>query len=135
MNTRDYDEYVMKRNNRREAIIARNKARRAKQLKRNILTLILTFVLVIGLSIALGSFLSKAQAATDKNEVKCFSSVMVGFGESLDDVIEANYDSNHYTSITEFQEEVYSINSLSDDCDVRPGNYVIMPYYTVLAFN
>lgn len=135
MNTKTYDEYVRFHNDRRERIIARNKARRAKELKRNVLTFVFTFILVLGLSIAFGGFLANAQSNDEPSEVKCFSSIMIGYGETLEDVIESNYDSTHYSSFSDFKSEVYAINSLDDSSSITPGNCVVMPYYTILASN
>ena len=121
------------RNERREKIIAMNKTRRKQQLRNRMITFfLLTFVLVCILSITLGSILSQAKTNSGQEEVKCFSSVMVGYGETVETLINEYYDEDHYSSISSYKQEVMDINSIDECSNITPGNYIILPYYTEL---
>ena len=112
---------ALERNERRERIIAMNRARRTRQLRNRMITaVVFTFILVGVLSIAFGSILSQAKSNGEREEVKCFSSVMIGYGETVDSLVEEYYD------------EVMDINSIDENCNITPGNYVVLPYYTEL---
>ena len=122
------------RNERRERIIAMNKARREQQLRNRMITaaILLTFVLVSILSITLGSILSQAKTNSEREDVKCFSSVMIGYGETVETLIHDYYDEEHYSSVSSFEQEVMDINSIDEYSNITPGNYIILPYYTKL---
>lgn len=125
---------TMYRNERREKIIALNKARREQQLRNRTITVVilLTFVLVGILSITLGSILSQAKTYSDRKAVKCFSSVMIGYGETVESLINDYYDEDYYSSVSSFKQEVMDINSIDEYSNITPGNYIILPYYTEL---
>ena len=123
----------LERNDRRERIIAMNRARRTRQLRnRMIAAAVFTFILVGVLSIAFGSILSQAKSNGETEEVKCFSSVMIGYGETVDSLVEEYYDEAHYTSYDSYKQEVMDINSIDENCNITPGNYIVLPYYTEL---
>ena len=71
---------------------------------------------------------SQAVALEQVNYGKVYKSVMIDYGESLDDLTASNYDSMHYNDTSDFKKEVTSINHLVAE-DVHPGQYIVIPYY------
>lgn len=124
---------AMDRNQRRERIIAMNKARRIQQLRnRMIAFFVFTFILVSVLSFTFGSILSQAKSSNSREEVKCYSSVLIGYGETIDSLVNEYFNDEHYTSYESYKQEVMDINSLEECNTITPGNYIIVPYYTEL---
>lgn len=114
---------------RRERIIARNKARRVRELKNRVIMFVSTVCLVIIFSVCLGSFLSEAKE-NKTDDIKCFKSVMVEYGENFENVVERCFDEVHYSSVESFAAEIIRINSFDENAtEVAPGQFFIVPYY------
>jgi hypothetical protein len=108
----------------REEKIRQNRSRRAKQLKRHVVMLIGAAAVLCAVLVAALCMSVKA-AGDEDNRVKCYKSVMVGYGESLEDLSEDNYDPAHYDSAGDYSDEVVSINNIKDG-SVRPGQYIVI---------
>ena len=114
----------------RDEKIRTDQVRREMQLRRHLIILLSVIAIICVISVIAISCLS-AKAA-DKNEsVKYYKSVMVGYGESLEDFASTNYDSEHYASADDYRQEVSNINHLSDE-EIHPGQHIIVPYYDII---
>lgn len=111
----------------REEKIRQNRSRRAKQLKRHIAMLIGAAAVLCAVLVAALCMSVKA-AGDEDTRVKCYKSVMISYGESLEDLSENNFDPVHYDSADDYSDEVVSINNLKEG-SVHPGQYIVIPYY------
>lgn len=109
----------------------RNKKRRERQVRRNIIILItlITLSLTLTLSIFFGSFLSNAQNSTDDITYKYYQSIVIEPGDTIWSIADKHADS-HYRDLDEYIQEVIHINYLEDDCTLNVGEYIIIPYYS-----
>ena len=112
-----------------ERRIRNNRIRRQRQLRRNILMMCFTLVLIATLSIGGFAFGAKAQ---DKEEVilyKYYTNIEVQYGMSLDDVAEEYFCENKYKNMKDYISEIMMVNGMYDD-EILPGSYLIVPYYS-----
>ena len=103
---------------------------RTRQVKRQKM-LVIIGVLV---TMALCSFFSvKAFANTDTTKAdsfgtKQYKSIMIYCGDTVDTIAEANY-SFQFSSARRLASEIRSINHISADEKLIPGNYLVIPYF------
>lgn len=116
----------MTKNERIDLMKLKNRQKREAQVKRNIIISIMITVCLVGF-ISLG-FGSRAKAESNVKYDKCFKSICVAYNEDLEDIAEQNMNDNFYKSTSEYIDEVMNINHL-DNADVRPGNYIVVPYF------
>ena len=87
---------------------------------------------------ALCSFFSiKAFANTDTTSVdtfgtKQYKSIMIYCGDTVESIAEENY-SFIYSSPEKMADEIRSINHLSQDDILVPGNYLVVPYFAMAS--
>lgn len=115
---------------RSERRIYNNRIRRQRQLRRNILMTVFTFVLILTFSIGGFAIGSKAQ---DKDEVilyKYYTNIEVSYGETLWDIADRYFCEEKYRSYEHYISEVMQLNGLYDE-EVSPGSYLMVPYYSV----
>ena len=113
-----------------ERRIRNNRIRRQRQLRRNILMMCLTFVLITVLSI--GGFALGAKAQ-DKEEVilyKYYTNIEVQYGMSLSDIAEEYFCEDKYKNMKEYISDIMMVNGMYNE-EVLPGSYLIVPYYSV----
>ena len=92
--------------------------------------------LIIGvlITMALCSFFSvKAFANTDNTRVDSFGtkqyrSIVIYCGDTVESIAEDNY-SFQFSSVDKMAREIRSINHLSSDEVLVPGNYIVIPYF------
>ena len=112
-----------------EKRIRNNRIRRQRQLRRNLMLMLFSAVLIVTLSVGGFAFGSKAQ---DKNEVilyKYYANVVVQYGESLEDIAETYFCEAKYDNYDEYINEVLRVNGMHNE-EVTPGTYLIVPYYS-----
>ncbi|MDR2547729.1 MAG: LysM peptidoglycan-binding domain-containing protein [Lachnospiraceae bacterium] len=107
----------------------RNKRRREREVKRKLLMGVTGALLIIILSIALGSILSLADSGDAVHSFKYFTSIEIESGDTLISIAHRYIDLNHYTSIDAYIGEVIRINNLRDD-NIIAGHNIIVPYYS-----
>lgn len=96
--------------------------------KRLAAILIFTFCLITLLTIAFGSFLSKAKAKGNPDiYYKYYTNIEIQPGDTLWNLAD-NYMEN-YESKTVYIKEVNELNSLKDG-NIVSGQVLIMPYYS-----
>lgn len=105
------------RNNRREAV-------------RNQRVVGISIVLIIVLAIVISIFSNtiRAQAAPAENSYKYYTSVQVQKGDTLWSIANS-YMTDEYTDITEYINEICTINHI-DESDIHYGDYLTIPYYS-----
>ena len=113
---------------RSERRILKNKIRRQREMKKNFLILVMTVCLIITCSISLSGFRSNAKDDTTEVSYKYYKSIAVAGNDTLWSIAEEYMDEEHYDSITDYIEEVKSMNSLTNDT-IHYGEYLIIPYY------
>ena len=111
----------------REEKLRINHIRREIQLRRHLMILFGVIATICIISVVIISCISVKAADCPESE-KCYKSVMIDYGESLDNLTASNYDSMHYNDTSDFKKEVTSINHLVAE-DVHPGQYIVIPYY------
>ena len=114
---------------RSERRIKNNKIRRQRQLRRNILMLIFTFVFILTLSIGGFAIGSKAQDKENVVLYKYYTNVEVQYGESLWDIADTYFCEDKYENYDHYISEVMQINGLYSE-DITAGSYLIVPYYS-----
>ncbi|MCR5673268.1 MAG: hypothetical protein K6F87_06090 [Lachnospiraceae bacterium] len=120
----DYD-YMIRVEDERQKRIARTRQVRRQKL------LIIIGVLI---TMALCSFFSvKAFANTDTTMAdsfgtKQYKSIMIYCGDTVDSIAEDNY-SFQFSSVGRLASEIRSINHISADEKLIPGNYLVIPYF------
>lgn len=113
---------------RSERRILKNKIRRQREMKKNFLILVMTVCLIVTCSISLSGFRSNAKNDTTEVSYKYYKSIAVAGNDTLWSIAEEYMDEEHYDSITDYIEEVKSMNSLTNDT-IHYGEYLIIPYY------
>lgn len=112
-----------------ERRIRNNRIRRKRQLRRNIMIFLLTFILVVSFSSIFFSFGTKAQNNNDEILYKYYKSIIVEDGDTLWGYAEDYGISQYYGSHEDYIKEVMSMNFLSDD-GITAGQHLILPYYS-----
>ena len=113
---------------RSERRILKNKIRRQREMKKNFLILVMTVCLIVTCSISLSGFRSNAKDESTEVSYKYYKSIAVTGYDTLWSIAEKYIDEEHYDSITDYIEEVKSMNSLTNDT-IHYGEYLIIPYY------
>ena len=114
---------------RSERRIRVNRMKRRRELRKHILTLALTFVLVITCSMMFFTVKTKAQNRDEVVYYKYYKSITVSRGDSLW-IYAAEYaDEDHYDSYQNYIDEVLQINGLFSE-DITIGQHLVVPYYS-----
>lgn len=113
---------------RSERRIIKNRIRRQREIKKNILILIMTVCLIITCSVSLSGFRSNAKDDTTEAAYKYYKSIVISNDDTLWTIAQKYMDEEHYDSINDYIREVKSMNSLMDDV-IHYGDYLIIPYY------
>jgi len=98
--------------------------------------IVLVFIVALIFSIMFIS--SKAYADnSNNNRVKKYKSVMIYGGDSFESIAYSNM-TEEYASESNYIKEVCSINNITNDTKLIPGNHIIVPYYddaNCISFN
>ena len=113
---------------RSERRILKNKIRRQREMKKNFLISIMTVCLIVTCSISLSGFRSNAKDDSTEVSYKYYKSIAVTSHDTLWSIAEEYMDEAYYDSITDYIDEVKSMNSLTNDT-IHYGEYLIIPYY------
>lgn len=106
----------------------RKKFKRQRELRNRYLLMLLTFILIIGLTISYHAIVSEAGTDTDSLAFKYYTSIMVEYGDTLWSIAH-QYTDEHYDNIMDYINEVISINHIKED-QITTGQYLIIPYYS-----
>lgn len=108
--------------------IQRNRIRRRKEIRRNLLLSLLTACIVVSMALSLTGFLSNAKSSNETVSYKYYTSIQVESGETLLSIAGENMGS-YYTSAEAYVKEVMRINSLQNE-KIIAGQHLIIPYYS-----
>lgn len=106
---------------------SRRRAAQIKRQKRKAVVFSMTFAIVILLGLTLGSVSSYARQNRTVERTKCYKSVMVESGDTLDTIAIDNM-SVEFRTRQAYVDEVKFINHISDDT-IHAGSYIVVPYY------
>lgn len=106
-----------------------SKRRRQLQVYRNICMLVLSIAAVTVLSAFLISISTQASELDQTAEYKYYKSIEIAKGDTLWSIAKENMDTKHYKNISEYVNEVKTMNSMKSD-HIVSGNYIIIPYYS-----
>lgn len=113
---------------RSERRIRNNRIRRRREMRKNFLMLVITFCLIVSISVAVSSFHSSAKNDPLQEATKYYKSIVVSDRDTLWSIAEDYMDEAHYSSIYEYIREVMQINSLTNDA-IYADAHLIVPYY------
>ncbi len=117
--------------NKSEIRIRNNKLRRQRIVRRQFILLGLILSISIFSVIFLGSsFLADAQSDTYEPSYKYYKSVMVHSDDTVWSIATDYYSADQYDSITEYIDEICSLNSITDTGSLNAGEALIVPYYS-----
>ncbi len=114
---------------RSERRIRMNRTKRRRELRKHILTLTLTFVLVITCSMMFFTVKTKAQNSDEAIYYKYYKSITVSRGDSLWTYATEYADEDHYDSYQNYIDEVLQMNGLSCE-NITTGQHLVVPYYS-----
>lgn len=103
---------------------------RKKQVRKNIMLLILTTIVLSSLLVFFASMSIQASDMEHQQQVsyKYFKSIYISQGDTLWSIAEANMD-EHYSNTSEYINEVKRMNSLTSD-HIVCGSYLVVPYFS-----
>lgn len=103
---------------------------RKKQVRRNILLLILSTIILSSILVLFASMSIQASDMEHQQQVsyKYFKSIYIDQGDTLWSIAETNMD-EHYSDPKEYINEVKRMNSLTSD-RIECGSYLIVPYFS-----
>jgi nucleoid-associated protein YgaU len=117
--------------NKSEMRIIRNRLRRQRIFRRQIMMLFAVITLVIVLvSFMKFSFHVDAQSEDFKPQIKYYTSVTVHSGDTLWSLSSEKYSAEHYKDLNSYISEVCKLNHISSADDLKAGESLIMPYYS-----
>ena len=103
---------------------------RKKQVRKNIMLLILTTITLSSLLVFFASISIQASDMEHQQQVsyKYFKSIYISQGDTLWSIAEANMG-EHYSNTSEYINEVKRMNSLTSD-HIVCGSYLVVPYFS-----
>ncbi len=114
-----------------EIRIRKNRIRRQRIVRRQIILLSLAIALFIFLlSFLFSSLMADAQTDEYRPEFKYYKTVTVHADETMWEIASANYAEDHYKNINAYISEICSINSISDANSIKAGEALVVPYYS-----
>ncbi len=114
-----------------EIRIRRNKARRQRIYRRQVMMLSLAVAFMVFTFVFIASSLmSNAQSDEATFEYKYYKTVTVHAEDTLWDIASANYSSEHYKDMNSYMGEICHINSISDGNSLKAGESLVVPYYS-----
>ncbi|MCR5687144.1 MAG: hypothetical protein K6G58_03915 [Lachnospiraceae bacterium] len=102
---------------------------RTRQVRKQKLLMIIGVMILMALSIfSVKAFANTDTTAADSFGTKQYKSIMIYCGDTVDSIAESNY-SFQFRSVGRMASEIRSINHLSADEKLIPGNYLVIPYF------
>jgi LysM repeat protein len=125
----DYMSRVAVYRTEREKRCYRQKIRRQREIRRNIILACVTAAVLMIFAFSYYSLTSAASTDTEDIDYKYFTSIQVEAGDTLWSIADEYADSKHYASNKEYIKEVKNMNKMSND-ELIAGQYIIIPYYS-----
>lgn len=114
----------------RELRAYKRRLRRQREIRRKCIMFAMTVCLILVCAVSYHSINSNASTGNEELHFKYYTGVTVQFGETLWDIADEYIDYNEYEDKHEYIAEVQSINHLDEDCDIKAGQILIVPYYS-----
>lgn len=111
----------------RECVRAHQLYNRKITIRKQRIILTCVFLMIVIFSLLSISGKVYADSSIDEN-VKKYKSILIYAGDTLESIALENI-SDEYESTTKYIKEVASINHISVDSKLVPGNHIIVPYY------
>lgn len=106
-----------------------NLQKRQRQVRRNVLTLIISLFIMVAATISFLSFSTEANDMEHQPSYKYYKSIEISKGDTLWSIASANFDADHYKDMNEYVAEVKRLNALTSD-NIVIGSHIIVPYYS-----
>ena len=117
----------------RELRAHRRYLRRKREQRRRMRSIALSIAVILTLvGVCVCSYRGISSKASDDSQVayKYYTDVIVKGGDSLWTIADRQIDYEQYRSKQAYIDEVCCINSLYDGSEIRPGQRLIVPYYS-----
>ena len=92
--------------------------------------ILMTVCLILICTVFYHSMKSSANTGDEKVNFKYYTSIMVGYGDTLWKIADEYIDYSEYKDKETYLAEVRNMNHLDDDSDIKAGQYLIVPYYS-----
>lgn len=113
----------------RELRAYKRRLRRQREIRRKIMTIVMTLSLILVCAISFHTLQTNASAGNDQLNFKYYANITVQYGETLWDIADAYIDYDEYKDKNAYIAEVQSINHLNEDVIIA-GQHLIVPYYS-----
>ncbi len=114
-----------------EIRIRNNRIKRQRIVRRQIIVLSIIATLFLFITIFMASsFMADAQSDSYTPEFKYYKTITVHSGDTLWEIANDNYNSNHYDDIYKYIVEIKDINVIDDLDSLSAGEALILPYYS-----
>ena len=111
-----------------ERIRHRRKVQRIRRIRRNVILVFMTFLLITGLTLSVNVLRSAAQDKDTVITYKYYTSIVVEYGETLYSLAE-EYTDGYEIAPSDYVKEVMHINHLEDET-IQSGQNLIVPYFS-----
>jgi len=104
---------------------------RIKEVRRNkiYLTIGLFITILLIMIFSIKAFVYANDNTINNDGVKMYRSQVIYCGDSVEKIAHDNYIKAGYSTSSSYEKEIRSINHLSDNSILIPGNYIVVPYY------
>lgn len=117
--------------NESEMRINRNRIRRQRIFRRQVMMLVAAITLVlVFVSFMKFSFHVDAQSEDFKPQIKYYTSVTVHSGDTLWSLASERFSEENYKNLNSYISEICKLNHISSADDLKAGESLIMPYYS-----
>lgn len=108
----------------------RKNYRRKLEVKRNIILILSSVLLILAIVLFSFSICSEASTLSDHQvNYKYYKSIQIERGDTLWSIAKENMDQAFYANINDYISEIKQMNALSSN-NIQSGNYLIIPYYS-----
>ena len=104
--------------------------RRARIIRNRIFAAILSVCFIALIAVCYFSIKSSANTWGNEISFKYYTEITVSDGESLWSIADEFIDYEQYKDKAAYVAEVKQINHLNDNCDIRSGQKLVLPYYS-----
>lgn len=113
----------------RELRYYKRKLRRQREIRRKLMTAIVSVCLIIVCTVSYHSIKTSANSGEDMI-FKYYTNIAVQSGDTLWDIADEYIDYSQYKDKNAYISEVCSINHLKEDASLYSGQHITVPYYS-----
>ncbi len=115
----------------RELRTYKRKLRRQRELRHRMIKVAMTVCLLAACILSYRAIRSSASTGEEEMKFKYYTGVIVQYGETLWELADSYIDYTRYESKSDYLKEVCNINHIAEESDIRAGQRLVMPYYSV----